>query len=35
MRQLAREGYVELQAERATLAVPLYGAWIRFTQGRL
>jgi hypothetical protein len=35
MRQLAREGYVEFQAERATLAVPLYGAWIRFTQGSL
>jgi hypothetical protein len=35
MRQLAREGYVELQAERATLAVPLYGAWIRFTQGSI
>ena len=35
MRQFAREGYVELQAEQATLAVPLYGAWIRFTQGRI
>jgi hypothetical protein len=35
MRQLVREGYVELQGERATLAVPLFGSWIRFTQGRL
>ncbi len=35
MRQLAREGYVELHGQQATLAVPLFGAWIRFTQGTL
>jgi uncharacterized protein len=35
MRQLSREGYVELQGDKATLAVPLWGAWIRFTQGRI
>lgn len=34
MRQLAREGYVELHDEHATIAVPLFGRWIRFTQGR-
>ena len=33
MRQLAREGYVEFQGAQPTLAVPLFGAWIRFTQG--
>ncbi|HYO71313.1 MAG TPA: hypothetical protein VEU33_35070 [Archangium sp.] len=34
MRQLAREGYVELDEEHAAIAVPLFGRWIRFTQGR-
>ena len=33
MRQLAREGYVELQGAQPTLSVPLFGKWIRFTQG--
>jgi hypothetical protein len=33
MRALAREGLVELIGDHATLAVPLFGAWIRLTQG--
>jgi hypothetical protein len=32
-RQLAREGYVEMEGDRATVAVPLFAAWIRRTQG--
>jgi hypothetical protein len=35
MRGLAREGYVEMRGEMGTLAVPLFGAWIRCTQGRI
>jgi hypothetical protein len=35
LRQLAREGYVELQGDKASFAVPLFGAWIRYTQGRI
>lgn len=36
MRALEREGYVELDAdERASIAVPLFSAWIRRTQGRV
>src|SRR5262249_37268811 len=33
MRALAREGLVELTGDHATLAVPLFGAWVRLTQG--
>lgn len=36
MRSLVEDGYVELNAdEKATIAVPLYGAWIRRSQGRI
>jgi hypothetical protein len=34
LRQLAREGFVELQGDKATLAVPLFGVWIRYVHGR-
>ena len=35
MRQLAIEGYVTLSGDKATLAVPLFGNWIRYRQGRI
>ena len=30
---VAREGYVVMEGEKATVAVPLFAAWIRRTQG--
>jgi hypothetical protein len=35
LRQLAREGYVELQGQKASIAVPLFATWIVYTQGEL
>jgi hypothetical protein len=35
MRALAREGITLLNQDHATIAVPLFAAWIRLTQGRI
>ena len=35
MRALSREGIVELSNDRARIAVPLFAAWVRLTQGTL